>query len=58
MRSWVTFAVGTAEAGEGFCLCATSAHCDGVCRDQGNRYPEGMLTLILFCMLPVGMVVF
>lgn len=37
---------------------SVSAHCDGVCRDQGNRCLEGMLTLILFCMLPFWMVVF
>lgn len=58
LRSQVIFAVDTAEAGGGFCLWATSAHCGGVCRDQGNRYPEEMLTLMLFCMLPVWMVVF
>lgn len=49
---------GTAEAGGGFCLWPLSAHCDGVCRDRANRYPEGVLTLILFCMLRVWMVVF
>lgn len=35
MRSRGTFAVGTAEAGGDFCLWATPAHCDGVCRVTG-----------------------
>ena len=57
---WVTFAAGTAKSGGWFLSAAHGLHTAmvfAVLRDQGNRYPYGILSLILFSMLHVWTVV-